>query len=78
MAGIMLTLSRVAVSPTTSVLKRATSRGSADLSWRLVHADGRPADVVAFEESIMAFFCESAVLLGVPKSLAAIFPSNSP
>jgi DNA-binding transcriptional regulator GbsR (MarR family) len=39
----------------------------------LVRADGRPADVVAFEESVTAFFLEAAELLGIPKSVAAIY-----
>ncbi len=43
------------------------------MSWRLVQADGRPADVVAFEEAIVVFFLESADILGVPNSLAAIY-----
>lgn len=43
------------------------------LTWRLIRADGRPADVVAFEESVVAFFLEAAEILGVPKSLAAIY-----
>ncbi len=43
------------------------------LSWRLIRADGRPTDVVAFEEAVVAFFLETAEILGVPKSLAAIY-----
>jgi len=39
----------------------------------LVRADGRQADVVAFEESVVAFFLEAADILGVPKSVAAIY-----
>jgi HTH-type transcriptional regulator, glycine betaine synthesis regulator len=39
----------------------------------LVHAAGRPADVVAFETAVVSFFVEAASLLGVPKSVAAIY-----
>ena len=39
----------------------------------MIRADGRPTDVVAFEESVVAFFLEAAEILGVPKSLAAIY-----
>lgn len=39
----------------------------------MIRADGRPADVVAFEEAVVAFFFEAAEILGVPKSLAAIY-----
>ena len=52
---------------------RNTAKDSPKPSQLLLRAGSRPADVVAFEESIMAFFWESAVLLGVPKSLAAIY-----
>jgi DNA-binding transcriptional regulator GbsR (MarR family) len=46
---------------------------SAELTWRLVKADGRPSNVVAFEEAVIEFFLESATLLGIPKSVAAIY-----
>lgn len=39
----------------------------------LVVAGGRPSDVVAFDEQVVAFFVEAADLLGVPKSVAAIY-----
>jgi DNA-binding transcriptional regulator GbsR (MarR family) len=39
----------------------------------LVRAGGRPAEVVAFEESVTEFFLEAAVLLGIPKSVATIY-----
>ena len=39
----------------------------------MIRPNGRPADVVAFEESLVAFFLEAAVVLGVPNSLAAIY-----
>ncbi len=63
----------MAGSSTTSVAKRSANPESADLSWRLVRADGRPADVVAFEEAMVSFFLEAAEMLGVPKSVAAIY-----
>ncbi len=40
---------------------------------RLVRAGGRSADIVAFDESVTAFFFEAADLLGIPKSVAAIY-----
>ena len=49
------------------------SAASPSLSWRLVRAEGRPAEVVAFEEAVVAFFLESGDILGVPKSVAAIY-----
>lgn len=39
----------------------------------LVLAAGRPADVVAFEAAMVDFFVDAAELLGVPKSVAAIY-----
>lgn len=39
----------------------------------MIRPNGRPADVVAFEESVVAFFLEAATVLSVPKSLAAIY-----
>jgi DNA-binding transcriptional regulator GbsR (MarR family) len=39
----------------------------------LVRADGRDADVVAFEQALVSFFIEAADMLGVPKSVAAIY-----
>jgi len=38
-----------------------------------VRANRRPASIVAFEETVVAFFLESASLLGVPKSLGVIY-----
>jgi DNA-binding transcriptional regulator GbsR (MarR family) len=39
----------------------------------LVIPAGRPAAVVAFESDVVDFFVDAAELLGVPKSLAAIY-----
>jgi len=39
----------------------------------LVLPGDRPADVVAFEKAMVAFFVDAADLLGVPKSVAAIY-----
>ncbi len=39
----------------------------------LVVAGDRPAAIVAFESEVVAFFADAADLLGVPKSLAAIY-----
>jgi DNA-binding transcriptional regulator GbsR (MarR family) len=41
----------------------------------LVLPAGRPADVVAFEGAMVDFFVDAAELLGVPKSVAAIYGS---
>ena len=57
-----------------AVFKRAPATAVApQLTWRMIRADGRPADVVAFEESVVTFFLEASEILGVPKSLAAIY-----
>ncbi|MDO8545172.1 MAG: hypothetical protein Q7S40_32430 [Opitutaceae bacterium] len=39
----------------------------------LVRGNERPADVIAFEQSVVGFFVEAADMLGVPKSVAAIY-----
>jgi DNA-binding transcriptional regulator GbsR (MarR family) len=52
---------------------REAAGTSSGLTWRLVRSDGRAPEVVAFEESVVEFFLEAAELLGVPKSLAAIY-----
>lgn len=39
----------------------------------LVLSGDRPADVAAFEASVVDFFVDAAELLGVPKSVAAIY-----
>ena len=46
---------------------------AADLSWRLIRAEGRLSEIVQFEELVVAFFLESAAILGVPKSVAALY-----
>lgn len=56
-----------------SVLLSERAKDQSGLSWRLIRADGRPADVVAFEEAVVAFFLESGEILGLPKSVAAIY-----
>lgn len=40
---------------------------------RLVLGQGRAPDVVAFEVAVVSYFLDAADLLGVPKSLAAIY-----
>jgi DNA-binding transcriptional regulator GbsR (MarR family) len=40
---------------------------------RLVISTGRPADQVAFDTAVVGFFVEAAGLLGVPRSVAAIY-----
>lgn len=39
----------------------------------LIHRDGRPSDLVTLEEALVGFFIDVADLLGVPKSVAAIY-----
>jgi DNA-binding transcriptional regulator GbsR (MarR family) len=39
----------------------------------LVRPDGRAPDVVAFESSLVAFFVEVGEMLGIPKSVSAIY-----
>lgn len=55
-------------SPTLPVIP--VTRGEAP---GLVRSAGRPADVVAFEEAVVSYFVEAADVLGVPKSVAAIY-----
>jgi DNA-binding transcriptional regulator GbsR (MarR family) len=54
-------------------MRQTTKATPPALSWRLVRQNGRPADVVAFEESVVEFFLEASEALAVPKSLAAIY-----
>ncbi|MDO8545160.1 MAG: hypothetical protein Q7S40_32370 [Opitutaceae bacterium] len=42
-------------------------------SAALIRSDGRPTDIVAFEKAVVSFFVDAADLLGVPKSVAAIY-----
>lgn len=39
----------------------------------VIYGEGRDAEMVAFEESVVDFFVDAAVLLGVPKSVAIIY-----
>lgn len=39
----------------------------------LIRGEGRPAAVVSFEETVVSFFLDAADMLGVPKSVAAIY-----
>jgi HTH-type transcriptional regulator, glycine betaine synthesis regulator len=43
------------------------------MRWKLVREAGRPADVVAFDEAVVTFFIGVADMLGVPRSMAAIY-----
>lgn len=60
-------------------LKRTTSSAAKTKSaptivaTGLVRASGRPADLVAFDDAVVGYFVEAADLLGVPKSVAAIY-----
>ena len=70
---LLLAHRRMPITPPAFVPRSATRPVSAELSWHLVRRNGRPAEVIAFEESVVAFFLESANLLGAPKSLAAVY-----
>jgi DNA-binding transcriptional regulator GbsR (MarR family) len=50
-----------------------SSSPSSSIATGMVVSAGRPPDVVAFEEQVVAFFLDAADLLGVPKSVAAIY-----
>lgn len=39
----------------------------------LIRSEGREAETVAFEESVVSFFLDAAEILGVPRSVAAIY-----
>jgi HTH-type transcriptional regulator, glycine betaine synthesis regulator len=55
-------------------MSQETSVASSSLAVSgLVVPGGRPAESVAFEEQMVSFFVEAADLLGVPKSVAAIY-----
>ncbi len=55
--------------PTTDTLIGATTPST----HGLVLAAGRPGEVVAFEAQVVDFFVDAAEMLGVPKSVAAIY-----
>ena len=65
----------MAVATTTSTTQPLTPRTEPPASGgaSLVLAGDRPADVVAFERAMVDFFVDAAELLGVPKSVAAIY-----
>ncbi len=50
---------------------KATPAGVVETQWVL--PNGRPGDTIAFEEEMVRFFVDAAGLLGVPKSLAAVY-----
>jgi DNA-binding transcriptional regulator GbsR (MarR family) len=50
-----------------------SSAASATAASRLVLADGRDPENVRFEVAVITYFVDAADLLGVPKSLAAIY-----
>jgi DNA-binding transcriptional regulator GbsR (MarR family) len=71
---LLLTGFRVAKSSTNLLPKGTSARSAAPvLSRHLIRPDGRPADQVAFETAMVDFFVDAADLLGVPKSVAAIY-----
>lgn len=70
--------------PTASTPRRARSSasspqssapGSQDpgLSPQLIFPGDRPAEIVRFESDMVALFADAATLLGVPKSVAAVY-----
>lgn len=50
---------------------KVTPAGVEEIQWVL--PNGRPSDVIAYEEEMVRFFVDAADLLGVPKSLAAVY-----
>ena len=55
-----------------ALAEAGSSQPKAD-GWKLVIPGDRPADAVAFEVQMVDFFVSAADLLGVPKSVAAIY-----
>ncbi|PTX98387.1 hypothetical protein [Opitutus sp. ER46] len=51
----------------------AAESAAASEGRRLVRAEGRPPAQVEYEQSLVAFFVEGAQMLGIPKSVAAIY-----
>jgi DNA-binding transcriptional regulator GbsR (MarR family) len=47
--------------------------GMIDMAISLIRTEGRGGDVVAFEKAVVSFFLDAADILGVPKSVAAIY-----
>lgn len=52
---------------------RSTALPTESTSGSVVLGTGRPVSEVAFEREIVSFFVDSAALLGVPRSVAAIY-----
>jgi DNA-binding transcriptional ArsR family regulator len=52
---------------------RQVTKSAARPRSGLVTEKNRPADVVAFEDAVVSFFVDAADMLGVPKSVAAIY-----
>lgn len=50
---------------------KATSAGIDEVRWVL--PNGRASDIIAYEEEMVRFFVDAAGLLGVPKSVAAVY-----
>lgn len=60
--------------PTASAPRRPTPLSVVrPLPSGLVIPGNRPADIVAFEAELVSFFLDAANLLGVPKSVAAVY-----
>lgn len=56
-----------------SQARSLTALAESHVAKNLVPAGSRPECVVAFERAVVAFFVETADVLGVPKSVAAIY-----
>lgn len=56
-----------------SAVKRANGATLPTAPTGLLRASGRSAEVLAFEDAVVGYFVEAADLLGVPKSVAAIY-----
>ena len=56
-----------------TIVNGLTSSGLEHPAIALIHSEGREPSVVAFEREVVAFFLDAADILGVPKSVAAIY-----
>jgi len=57
----------------TTTRNSSPTGGSLSIATSLVIAEGRASEVVEFERQVVEFFVNAADLLGVPKSVAAIY-----
>jgi len=68
-AGSLVNLPKAQGSPVEPVTESSPRRSRTGL----VRAGNRPAELVSFDDDVVSFFVEAADMLGVPKSVAAIY-----